>query len=131
MVDPRSSDEWNYVAPDAANTPVRELRKSMHMPMWLFVAYDGARVLSKLPVDVEVTREGSDAECNDAAIVFSCKNLHVFASAPTYKEAEDQFHDQVVHFFHVYRDSDPYELAPDALEIQALYNEHFQVSPAA
>jgi hypothetical protein len=96
--------------------------------MWLFVGSDGTRVLSMVPVEVEVGREGPDEESPESAFVFRCKRLHVFASASSYKAAEDLFHDQVVHFYGVYRDANPEELADDAAEIQALYAQHFQES---
>lgn len=95
------------------------------VPMWIFIATDGGSVFSKKPVDVEVRREGPDRESFVSAYVFSCNKLHVFASAATRKEAESLFNDQVVHFFRMYRDADPRDLAEDAAAIKALYDENF------
>lgn len=129
MLDARSTTEWSYrpIEPQTA-VVAQGTYKITKMPMWLFVS-GGHRILSTLPVDVEISREGPDAESSEPAFVFACKKLHVFASAPTYKEAEDLFHEQVVHFYNFYRDADPDELAEDAAEIRQLYAQNFQESP--
>jgi hypothetical protein len=95
--------------------------------MWVF-ACDGDRLTSSLPVEVEVGRERPDDDSTELAFVFNCKKLHVFAAATTYKEAEDQFHAQVVHFYREYRDADPDSLDEDAAEIQSLYKRYFRES---
>jgi hypothetical protein len=129
MLDPRWESQWDYKPQGNQSKPPPSWGGSItRVPMWLFVASDSTRVLSSLPVEVEVGREGPDEDSPAAVFVFNCKKLHVFASGSTYKEAEDHFHDQVVHFFHEYRNADRASLADDAAEIQALYSKYFQES---
>jgi hypothetical protein len=129
MLDPQWSSEWDYKPQGNQSKPLPSWGSSVtRVPMWVFVGSDGTRVVSSLPVEVEVGREGPDDDSPDSAFVFNCKKLHVFASGSTYKDAEDQFHEQVVHFFREYRDADHASLADDAAEIQVLYNKYFQES---
>lgn len=130
MLDPKWSSEWDYKPQDNQLKVPPSLGGSQmtRVPMWLFVASTGARAVSSIPVEVEVGREGPDEDSSESVFVFNCKKLHVFASASTYKEAEDQFHEQVVHFFREYRDADVTSLADDAAEIKVLYKKYFQES---
>ena len=128
MLDPRWASVWDYREQPRAKLPSQLASNVTRVPMWLFVAGNGARVISLRPVEVEVGREGPDEESPESAFVFRCKKLHVFASGGTYKEAEDSFHDQVVHFFYSYRDAHHDELSEDAAEIQGLYRQYFQES---
>lgn len=124
--------DWQFKV-DAGERKVPESCNSSEakIPMWLFVAADGSRVLSKKPVDVEVRREGPDRQSFVSAYVFSCNKLHVFASASTRDEAESQFHDQVVHFCRMYKATARNELADDAAAIKALYDANFEEADAA
>ena len=126
MLDPRWPSKWDYKEPEAPRVPSQGGDSPTRVPMWLFVAKTGARVISLRPVEVEVGIEGPDDESPHCAFVFKCKKLHVFSSASSYKEAEDAFHDQVVHFFYNYQDALPEELSEDAAEIQALYKQYFR-----
>ena len=129
MLDAKSAEEWSYCPLEPQTAVVAQgTNRATKVPMWLFVA-GRRRILSTLPVDVEISRQGPDAESSECAFVFACKKLHVFASAPTYKDAEDLFHEQVVHFYESYRDANPDELAEDAAEIRELYTRNFQESP--
>ena len=126
MLDPRWTSEWEdtHLAAKPKITPPLQSR----IPMWLFVASNGVRVLSCRPVEVEVGKEGPDEESPESCFVFKCAKLHVFASGSTYKVAEDAFHEQVVHFFFVYRNIPDNDLAKDAAEIKALYKQYFKVT---
>jgi hypothetical protein len=131
MLAPQWSRDWAIETREASAVVPAPLSRVSRVPMWLFVAPNGVRIFSSLPVTVEVGTEGPDAETPVTAYVFNCPRLHVFASGATYKEAEDSFHEQVVHFFHSYRETDASELADDAAEIQKLYLDNFQESVAA
>jgi hypothetical protein len=129
MLDPQWASEWDYKPQENQSKPLPSWGSSTtRVPMWLFVASDRTRVVSLLPVEVEVGREGPDEDSHEPVFVFNCKKLHVFASGSSYKEAEDQFHEQVVHFFREYRDADRASLADDAAEIQVLYKKYFRES---
>jgi hypothetical protein len=130
---PGWESDWQYkAAAGQRNIPEGcDSSSEAKIPMWLFVAADGSRVLSKKPVDVEIRREGPDRQSFVSAYVFSCNKLHVFASASTRNEAESQFHDQVVHFCRMYWAAAPDELAEDAAAIKALYDENFEDANAA
>lgn len=131
MVNPGWVSKWDYKpAPRDAVSKAAEVRLGdiTRVPMWLFVASNGARVLSRRPVEVMVQQMGPDEESPVSAFVFACHKLHVFASAATYKEAEEQFHEQVVHFFYTYAALPRDQVSEDAAEIQALYQAHFQES---
>jgi hypothetical protein len=134
MSDPVWMRNWEHPLPardhasglleSTGNEPTR-------LPVWLFVsASSGARVLSKVPVEVEIHKAVLDEECSAPGFVFACNKLHVFASAQDYREAEDSFHEQVVHFFYTYRNAKPDDLADDAAAIQALYRRYFEESLA-
>lgn len=130
MLDPHWAVKWDYdprVSLQKVAMPM-DADGATRMPVWLFVACDGTRIISSLPVQVEVTQERPRPDNADAAYVFACRRLHVFASASTYEEAENQFHDQVVHFYRAYLEASPNDLADDAVEIRDLYRTHFQVS---
>ncbi len=98
--------------------------------MWLFVAGDGRRVVSSLPVEIEISEEGPDDISAQRSVVLSCARLHVFGAAADYKSAEDDLFDQVVHFFHLYKEADAAELDADAAAIKSLYEQYFEESPA-
>jgi hypothetical protein len=136
MLDPHWESQWDIKPQDNQSKPAPSLpswgRAMTRVPMWVFAASNGTRVVSVRPVEVEVGREGPDEDIACAAYVFSCKKLHVFASAAIYKDAEDQFHDQVVQFFLEYSEADPACLDDDAVEIQRLYKTYFrESSPSA
>jgi hypothetical protein len=131
IFDPDWANKWYYRTDSRQlGSPPAGLRfaDSTRLPMWLFVSSNGARVLSRRPVEVEVFKEGPDNESQDSAFVFACNKLHVYASASTYKDAQDLFHEQVVHFFYVYRALPADQVADDAAEIQALYKAYFEES---
>lgn len=130
MIDPKWSREWDYSPALPANDSGAFSGAVTRLPMWLFVGSNNDRVLSLRPVEVEIYRDGPDEESPESAFIFSCKKLHVFASAVNYKVAEDLFHDQVVHFYRLYREAKTDDLAEDAVEIQNLYKRYFRESPA-
>jgi len=99
------------------------------MPVWVFVSMQGERVASSLPVSVVISEEGPDEECGQSAYVFGCERLHVFASGATYADAENSFHDQVVHFYHEYTEAHADELDEGAAAIKELYARYFRPSP--
>jgi len=127
QVNPSRTIEWSSAANDVANQEVCAT-VSRHVPVWLFVSSDGDRVTSSLPVSVEIREEAPDEECDSWAFVFSCHRLHVFASGSTYGEAENSFHDQVVHFFHTYKAAEVDDLDDDAQTIKSLYDKYFSES---
>lgn len=89
-------------------------------------------MLSKRIVDVEVRKEGPDAESALPVYVFCCDSLHVYASAFDYEAAKNSFDDQVVHFFYSYRNARSEDLAEGAQVIQERYRAHFEeMAPAA
>jgi hypothetical protein len=110
--------------------PTSSIRAPHRVPMWMFVSGDGRRVLSSRPVDVEIIHEGPDEESPSSTVLLSCPRLHVFSAGADYKQAEDDFHDQVVHFYHLYSAADPESLDADAAAIKALYDQYFEASPA-
>lgn len=136
MLDPHWESQWDIKPQDNQSKLLSALpswgSSMTRVPMWVFASSDGNRVVSRRPVEVEVGREGPDEDTVGPVYVFNCKKLHVFASAALYKDAEDQFHDQVVQFFLEYRAADPACLDDDAAEIQRLYKTYFrESSPSA
>lgn len=121
----------DLVAPSFLSEPVaRRVTSAFRMPVWVFVA-DGARVVSRLPVEVEVSQEGPDEDCQSSSYVFRCKGLHVFAAGESYVDAENSFHEQVVHFFRTYTQLPSDGVAPDAAEIQKIYKANFAEEKSA
>ena len=131
MVDPGWENTWEFQSPRQQVTPKPEEKPAeliTRQPMWLFVSSAGERVLSKLPVEVEVKMEGPEEDSMVSAFVFCCNSLHVYASAASRAVAENYFHDQVVQSFHYYLGVRREDLAPDAAAIQARYKANFEVS---
>lgn len=131
MDEPGWAKQWEFRPFNALTyKPASIARPLKRVPMWLFVAEDGRRVMSSRPVDVEITREGPDDESAISTVVLSCPRLHVFAAGSDYKAAEDDLHDQVVHFYFLYSAADAATLDPEAAAIKALYDQYFEVSPS-
>ena len=133
LIEPRWSQTWKLEEPRgsvaaAANADSLK-RKPQDLPIWVFVSSEGERVVSALPVSVEVREEGPDEDCGSWAYVFSCPKLHVFSSASSYRDAENAFHDQVVHFFHAYKGVRNEDLDEGAASVKALYDKYFKESP--
>lgn len=96
-------------------------------PMWEFCNSHNLCVVSQLPVNVCVSREGPNEELEEQIYLLSCESLHIFASANNYWDAERRFKEQVVHYFLHYTQASADDLDRDARQIQYLYQQHFQV----
>lgn len=134
LIEPRWSQTWKLEEPRgtaAAANADSVNRKPQDLPIWVFVSSEGERVVSSLPVSVEVREEGPDEDCGVWAYVFSCPKLHVFSSAISYRDAESAFHDQVVHFFHSYKNARTEELDEAAAAIKSIYDRYFKESDRA
>lgn len=135
MIEPSWKKKWQLNLPrsyaDSVLGMVNQGLRShiaQEIPIWVFVASDGERVSSTVPVSVVIREEGPDEECGTWAYVFSCEKLHVFASGDTYSDAETSFHDQVVHFFREYKNARPEDLDDGAAEVKMLYDTYFHAS---
>lgn len=95
------------------------------VPQWLFVSRDEDRVMSTVPVDVEISEEALGDPVAGSAYVFSCKKLHVFASSRRYEEAKASFDDQVVYFFRTYMNTPADVMDEDAAAIREVYARYF------
>ncbi|HEY2809663.1 MAG TPA: hypothetical protein VGI91_12795 [Steroidobacteraceae bacterium] len=134
MLNPSWEEEWSDAPRPASRTfdsfvPKLSAEGSLRLPIWEFAAADGARLYSRRPVEVKVTKEVADQQTPDPTYVFSCESLHVFSSAATYDAALSSFHEQVVHFYFAYRDTDTRELAQEAANIQVIYRTYFRELP--